>query len=341
MAETRLDYGCLLDWTQPAAVQAYDAPATSAVRTFGTDEGFQIDSIWVFPPFDGMGNLENLRVQVLVDGASYDLINMHSSTAPPYLANSNWISLPLGNKLSNNPILNTCLKGSKQIQIKTYGGRGGVTGEYEIKLYGDYFKGDKAVQKRFGATFNPTPVSITDGRRINKSVSVYRPTPATIKNLANMSGGAPKADYPRVLPYITYAWNRAATTINQPYSYSLDELHVLHDFEDLRWNYTDSDALWITHLAAQEQLHSQELWIQVADEEYPKGDPTNLPHFDIGQFTNELPFSNFASTQPPRKYNLLLTNEKADLRVRDDGTPLGANTQLVGVWGKKFELKSG
>lgn len=339
MASSRLDYGTLLEWERAAGAQAEDATETSTVRTFGSDEGYQIDNVWIYPPFDALGNLEELTVQLVIDGDTFDLVHIHSDTAPPYLENSKWIALPLGNRKSNNPVLNTCLKGNKKIQIKTIGGKGGVTGAYTIKLLGDYFKGDAAVQKRFGSMFNPTQATIFDARREGKSVSIYRPVPATIANLSNMSGGAPKADKPRVLPYITFAYNAAATTANAPFAYALEEQHVDKDWQDMRWDLGTDEAIYISNIGVKEVLHSKELWIQIADEEYPKGDSTNAPHFDIGYYTNELPFSNFNSEQPPRKYNILITNEKADIRIKDDGTSISADELLVGIWGKKFELR--
>ncbi|GAH33256.1 unnamed protein product, partial [marine sediment metagenome] len=74
------------------------------------------------------------------------------------------------------------------------------------------------------------------------------------------------------------------------------------------------------------------LWIEIADLEYPRD------HFDIREFTNELPFSNFDTEQPLKEYKILIHDEKAMLKVVDNGTLVGANTLLVAIFGKKFEL---
>lgn len=326
----RLDYGLLLEHDHTGALAA-DAVDSSTVETFGTDEGYQVDQIWVYPPFSAGGALENLTIQVVVDGESLDLLHIHSSNYPPYASNSKWIPIPLGIHNSNNPIENTCLKGKNKLQVKCIGGSGAITGDYKVKLFGDYFKEDAAVRRLLGSTFNPVPATFYDFQR-NKSVTVNRPVACSIANLTEMSGGAIKSPKPRVLPYVAFAWNLLATTANQEYSYALNEQKVSKDWEDFEWNFDKTEALLITHLAAKEVTNSKELWIEIADLEYPR------EHFDIRQYTNELPFSNFDTESPVRKYNLLLHDEKGVLKVKDDGTSVTLNTLLVGVWGKKFEL---
>ncbi|GAH86350.1 unnamed protein product, partial [marine sediment metagenome] len=158
-------------------------PKPQTVETFGADEGFQVDKVWIYPPFDVGGALENLTVQIVVDGESIDLIHLHSSNYPPHLSNSKWIGIPLGKHNSNSPIENTCLKGKTKLQVRCTGGSGGITGDYKIKLIGDYFKGDSAVRRLLGSMFNPVPDTVYDVQR-NKSVVVNRPVACTIKNLS-------------------------------------------------------------------------------------------------------------------------------------------------------------
>lgn len=327
----RLDYGTLLEHDHTGALAA-DAVENSTVETFGTDEGYQIDKVFIYPPFSAGGALENLTVQLVIDSEVVDLIHLHSSNYPPYLSNSKWIGIPLGDHLSNDPIKNTCLKGKTKLQVRCTGGAGGITGDYKIKLLGDYFKEDAAVRRLLGGMFNPVPSTFYDFQR-NKSVTVSRPTPCTILNLTEMSGGAPKAPKPRVLPYIAFAWNKSATTANTEYNYTLVGEFVDKDWEDFDWNLDATEAILITHLAAGEVTNSKELWIEIADLEYPR------KHFDIRLNTNELPFSNFDTEQPLMKYNILMHDEKSILKVKDDGTIVPADTLLVGVWGKKFELR--
>jgi hypothetical protein len=333
----RLDYGLLLEHDHTGALAA-DSVDTSTVETFGTDEGFEVVEVWVYPPFSAGGALENLTVQLVIDGESVDLLHMHSNNYPPYLSNSKWVAIPLGVGNSNNPIENTCLKGKNKLQVKCIGGLGGITGDYKVKLRGYYFKEDAAVARLFGSVFNPVPATYYDLLR-NKRITISRPVSSTIKNLTEMSGGAYKAPLPRVLPYISFAWNSAATTPNEEYDYALDEQHVSKEWEDFKWDFDSTEALLITRLAAAEVANSKDLWIEIADLHYPRN------HYDIRQYTNELPFSNFDTELPVRRVisdvnNLLIHDEKAVLKVRDTGTLIGANTLLVGVWGKKFELPS-
>lgn len=337
----RLDYGTLLTYERANAALAEDTPVYSTARVFGSDEGFQVSRVEIFPPFDAMGNLEELTVQLIIDGDSVDLVHLHSDAYPPALENVAWMSIPLGNHLSNNPFENTCLKGNKKLQIKCIAGQGGLSGagssDFIVKLKGDYFKGDDAVRRRFGSTFNPVPATWYDAQR-KKSVTVYRPVAATIDNLNNMSGGAPKADFPRVLPYVAFAYNANATTVNTDYPYVLAHSgNVANDWADMRWELGSDEAVILEYLAAREVPHSRYLWIQVGDQKYPKGDSTTGPYFDIRYHTNELPFSTMFSMRGITKYPLLIHDELAELRVMDDGTSIAANTLRVGVWGKKVE----
>lgn len=326
----RLSYGTLLEHDHAGALAA-DSVDTSIVETYGTDEGFQVEKVWIYPPFDVGGDLENLTVQLVVDGESVDLLHLHSSNYPPYLSNSKWIGIPLGIGKSNNPIENTCLKGKRKLQVKCIGGRGGITGDYKVKLIGYYFKEDAAVSRLFGTTFNPVPATFFDVLR-NMSVTISRPVASTIEGLSEMSGGGYKAPKPRVLPYVAFAWNAQATTANEEYNYALDEQNVDKEWEDFKWDLDATEALLLTHFGVSEVANSKDIWVEIADLHYP------AEHFDIRQFTNELPFSNFDTEQPLRPHSILIQDEKAVLKVRDTGAIIGANTLLLGVWGKKFEL---
>jgi len=323
-------YGTLLEHDH-SGVLVEDVIETSAVKTFDSDEGYQVERIEVLPPFDAGGNLENLTVQIVMDGESVDLMHMHSSNYPAYLRNSKWVSIPFGKRNSNNPIENTCLKGRTKLQVRCTGGQGGVTGDYKIKLVGDYFEGDSAVKQLLGNIFNPSPATLYDTQR-DKSVTISRPVTSSIKNLTEMSGGAYKAPKPRVLPYISFAWNAQATTPNEAYNYSVMGGFVDKEWEDFKWAFDDDEALLITHLTVKQVPNSRDLYIEIGSEEHPR------KHLDIRLYTNELPFSTFDTQQPPRYYPLLIRGETATLKVRDNGTLIGANTLLCGVWGKKFEL---
>lgn len=326
----RLDYGTLLHHTHTGAL-AEDAVDTSDVVSFsGSDQGYVIHRVEIFPPLVA-GVIENLTVQILVDGTAYDGLHLHSRSCPPILSNSKWLGISLGIPESNNAIENTCLKGNSKIQVKCYGGKDGVSADYEIKLRGYYIESDAAAKRLLGSTFNLGGASRYERMRGNR-ISINRATPVTIENLDDLCAGVPRAAKPRVLPFVNFAWNANATTKNTGYPYSATLKNVAKDWEEMEFDFDKSTALLITHLAALEVANSKSLYIKIGEREWPK------EHFDIGQFTNEIPFSTFDDELPIQEYPLLIHDETGTLHIVDDGTSIGANTLMVGIWGKKFEL---
>ncbi|GAJ13720.1 unnamed protein product [marine sediment metagenome] len=121
-------YGILNEYTHTVAIgaQAVNAVEVSAVTRFGDDECFQIDKIEIFPPYTPApaNEIENILVQLIIDGTSVDCVYLDSRMATPYA-----IGTPpfkpscylFGDRKSVNPFENFCLKGKQSIQIRTMG----------------------------------------------------------------------------------------------------------------------------------------------------------------------------------------------------------------------------
>jgi len=310
--------------------QAEDAVRTGSVVTYGVNEGYQLHRVEVFPPHDATGDIENLRVCAVVDGEEVALVNIDGRFGAPYHQASQHISIELGDRLSNDPLKNTCLKGVKRLQIKTYGGIGGVTGDYFIRFKGDYFKDDDAVRAMFGPTFGPIPAVWDDPIKARK-LTVHKPVPSTIANLADMSG-APKASLPRVMPCVNFAFNKVATTANTPYPLEADK--VTKDHMIMKWDFAEDEALIVTHLGCIPHDNSRYLWVEIAGVEYPKD------RWDVRYRRNELPIGTYLQGLPIRRLEqpLLVWNELGIVYIQDNGTTIPANGMMVGLLGKKVEL---
>ncbi|GAJ21131.1 unnamed protein product, partial [marine sediment metagenome] len=140
-------YGILAEYAHTPAIgaQAVNTVERSATTRFGADECFQIDKIEIFPPIDlAPFPIENIDVQLIVDGVSLDCIHLDSRMASPYA-----IGVPsgkpscflFGDRKSVNPHENFCIKGKTSLQIRTMGMLGGVaaTSSYYIRVSGDWF----------------------------------------------------------------------------------------------------------------------------------------------------------------------------------------------------------
>ncbi len=327
----KLDYKTLIDFSHTGS-QAEDSKATSPASSFGKGEGFVIDRVEIFPPFDVNGNLEELVVMLSVDDNLVESLRLHSSLFSPYLKNVHNLGLPLGDPASTNPVKNTCLKGNSKLQVVTYGGYGGVTGDYRVKVKGYYVDDDMALQRLFGGSvFNPIPASIYDVIR-NKTITINKPVDVSVDNLSKMPSGAPGAGVPYVMPYSTWARNSKATTVNQPYALDVALGNVANDYESMMWNLKETEGVFLTHLAFQEHANSKYFFFKVGTEEIPDS------YFDVADGSNELPFSTFDSPRPLRHYPILFTGEKATTYIQDNGTSIPADGIVAWIYGLKIKL---
>lgn len=326
-----LDYVTFIDYEHSGSLSE-DSTATSSTKTFRGSEGFVIDRVEIFPPFNGAGSLEELIVMLSIDGDEVSSLRLHSDLFPPYLRNVHNIGLPLGDPTSPNPFENTCLKGNKSIQVKVIGGRGGVTGDFRIKVKGYYVESDEALKRLMGNTFCPTPYEIYDKKR-NIRVRIHKPLEVTIENLPRMCGGGVDAGTPKVMPFATFCYNASATTANQPFALDIAESnHVHKDWGNLSWDLKKGNAMFITHIAVRPHTNSKYFYWKVKSDEIPD------TYFDIGYYSNELPWSTFADPRPIRQYPILFKEEKVHAYIVDNGSSIPAYGVRVFVFGKKIEL---
>jgi len=339
VAEVRHDYKTLLSWTHSGAL-AEDATAYSPVVNFGDDEGFQIDTIELFAPYAG-ANIENVLVQLLIAGETVDTVFIDSRMGAPFARGYPTLALKLGARKSVSPLENTCLKGKTSLQAKAMGLLGGVTGDFTVRLKGDYFKKDAALVDFFGTTFAPDPVTVLDAIR-QKMVTVARPTPVSLDNLSNFAGGAHKAAKPRVMPYIRFARNFAATVINTEFRMRQELGNVKYEWSNMSWDLNAKEALIFEAIGVEPDTaqHLKSVWLELGGVEYPKD------RWDCRYPFNELPIGGPASGgiinyQGPRilEKKYLSTGELAEVRAIDDGTSIpNSDPFLIALWAKRIEL---
>jgi len=318
----KYDYRAILRFKHSGDI-AENQTVTSNVVTIGNDEALQIHKIEITPPMNS-GNMENMFVRLVIDGNQYPFVYLHSSATKTIL----------GDHKSTNPLLNTCPKARKSVAIEVIGGPGGVTGDFEIRVWGDYFKGDDALRTFFGATvFNNTPAVVNDNFR-GKTISVLHPVPISIANFASFPGGGPSADKPNVFPIAIYNFNNQDTTPNM--EYVLSNTNVSNMQFPMFWNLDTTEAVVIDRIGALIDSNGKYVGIKVGNDYYPVG------NFEVDSVYNDIPLNADTTTVPSlteltRK--VIITNELGGLFVQDDGTAISAEGALVAVLGKYIYLK--
>jgi len=339
MADERQSYKTLLSYTHAGAL-AEDAVASSSVVNFGDDEAFQIDTAEIFPPYLG-ADIENVLIQILVDGNVLDTIHLEGRMGAPFARGYPVLAFKLGDRMSINPFENTCPKGDNKLQVKATGLIGDVTGDFTVRLKGDYFKKDKALTDFFGPTFAPGPYNVVDGLR-GKMITINRPTPVSLDTFTNFCAGNPKADKPRVMPYIRFARNYDATVVNTEFRIRHESGNTKYAWENMSWDLKEKEALILEAIGVEPDVaqHIKELWVQLGGVEYPQD------RWDCRFEFNELPIGGPAdggiiNYQGPRilEKKYLTYGELAEIRAIDDGTSIpAADPFLIALWAKRIEL---
>ena len=339
MADERHSYKTLLNYTHTGAL-VEDAVASSPVVNFGDDEAFQIDTVELFPPYTG-ATLENVMIQLIVDGESVDTVYIDSRMGAPYARGYPVLALKLGNRLSLNPLENTCIKGDDKLQVKATGLIGGVTGDFTTRVKGDYYKKNAALTDFFGPTFAPNTYTVIDGLR-GKEISISRPSPVSLDNFTNFCGGNARAEKPRVMPYLRFARNFSATVVNTEFRMSHELGNTKYAWENMSWDLKANEALILEAIGVEPDVNQRlkELWVELGGVEYPKD------RWDCRYQFNELPIGGPASGgiinyQGPRilEKRYLTYGELAEIRVIDNGTSIpAASPFLIALWAKRIEL---
>jgi len=332
-------YMTFLKWKH-TGTQAEDSKASSDVVRI--DKAFQVHRAILFPPYNATGALENLLITLKVDDKLFDKIHLHTRMCAPLNGHGSLaVIIPLGFNRTVDPRYNTCLKGVKTLQVETYGGLGGITGDYEIWLQGDWFEDDKAMQDFFGETeFNPDPVKIRDPFRAHE-ITIHRPTKLTKEEWTKASAGVIDAPKPRVLPYFTYARNKKATIANKEFPLDIRFENVKEDWMSMYWDASEGTfGVYINKLGVHPHDNLLNTWIEIGGDEYPKG------RWITEYYRNELPLPFLVDDaqskwvrEVGREMALLVYEETGDVRIVDNGTSIPADKVWVGLWARWIDVR--
>ena len=178
----------------------------------------------------------------------------------------------------------------------------------------------------------------------NDSFAVSKTVPLDLNMWTSLYGGQAAAK-PYVTNYITYAQNAIATSTNSSYQFTRSGRYVLHDFMDLSWNFDQTEAIQLTHVAVSDRANLKQMRMYVSGREAPGNDwhvvtsGDNMFPMPLTDTAAEIVHVGPAELPKPE----LIYNQKAYLELMDDGTSIvawasGVTGAMIAMWGKKFEL---
>jgi hypothetical protein len=296
----------------------------------------------------------------VVDGEStQNIINMSGrddiSTNPlrrhVYVNDGNTLFVMFGKNIIdslNQPIpnlANTSIKVTNRVSIITQAGGGGVTQDYRVRLWGYIYENRQLAN--FPNQTMPGEFTIRD-RRNDRDISIpVNPVDITLENWSLLPGGVDQRK-PSINPFLRFATNANATTVNTRYEFRFDTGNVDDEFKDLEFNYDIQNKLLIPKgLGARAHANSQEVWLRDTgdnfDTEVPEG------RFTVLQNRNPIIFGSGDPQWPaniPVYYAIptfgvtdhILYRTRAVVAMQDNGTQIPADGVAVALYGKEIDF---
>jgi len=157
--------------------------------------------------------------------------------------------------------------------------------------------------------------------------------------------GGLDAKKPYIYPYIRYANNAAATTTNEEYVFTKVGSNVLHDEQELDWNFDKREALKLQYIGVAPNANHKYTRV------YIQGRDSNPYAWTPDGAENEFPMPG-ERTQPPEHYcgpaalgrGMIIWNTKGNVGIKDNGTAIPAwstapaRGSTVAVWGKSYKF---
>ena len=179
---------------------------------------------------------------------------------------------------------------------------------------------------------------------VDKTVDLGERGVFSLDDWTELYGGL-DAKKPYIYPYIRFANNAVATTPNEEFVFTKVGSHVLHDEQELDWNFEKKEALKLDHIGVGTHANSQ------YTRAYIQGRDSNPYAWTPDSSVNEFPMP-AARTQPPIHYKgpaalgrgAIIWNTKGNVGIKDNGTAIPAwgspptRGATVAVWGKYYRF---
>lgn len=325
--------------------------AQSGGGELDSHEVAEIVFIEIVPPVTDAGAAEPLENIVLVlDEKPYspyiNILGTDTFLAFPPATNAVWgeilaFGTPMVNAVKGGaPLLEgICPKYSKSVKVETRAGTGGITQDYQIRLWG-YRYPVQELARLIGVVGGT--LEFRD-LRTNRSFSVTKPqiTP-TWETWTQLPGGLDQA-MPKINPLVRYARNANATTPNTPYQFRYETGDVATREENLYFPFdVENKALIVKGLGVRAPAHLESTFLNIDGKDRPKKRfPTtqNLNPLHFGRAYPPLPAElPLYYTIPKLDRPYLIWQDKGYVAVQDDGTQIPANQITVALNGVLVEM---
>lgn len=179
---------------------------------------------------------------------------------------------------------------------------------------------------------------------VDKTVDMTEDGKFRLDDWTEVYGGL-DAKKPYIYPYIRYANNAAASNPNEEYVFTKVGSNVLHDEQELDWNFDKREALKLQHIGVSPNVNHKYTRV------YIQGRDSNPYAWTPRGSENEFPMP-AERTQPPDHYcgpaalgrGMIIWNTKGNVGVKDNGTAIPAwgatpiRGTTVAVWGKSYKF---
>jgi len=325
-----------------------------------TNEVVEIRRIELIPPVNTATNLKRVfrEIGLYIGDEKYPHIIYDQNMAPHEGHLNAGISLNLGIPYLWRPIIGrlptpeegTCPKVKRGDRFSVYAVPTESVGEdYAIAVR---FARCRTLEKlREVLAVDAIPI----GFRLNTDVYTraavpvgrVRPRPGVESGLDlwdELPGGL-RQPKPQIFPWVTWSWNRKATTPNQWYEFTLRPENVYFGWQVLQWNLVDKMVAYLVDaIAVWPHANSRDarLWVsgRATNPEYL----TRLlpePNYFMPPSYTDTTIDEDLKRAGPRKLvkPFLFHGVLGGIQIRDNGTSIPADMIKVGVWGRKFILK--
>ena len=319
---------------------------TADVYECSPDEVVEVFRIEVIPPVDtSTGTIKKLKeVGIMINGEKYPYIHANSVMLPLEHPNNAGKAVDLGTPITWSGLLGGQPPAFESATVKLKEGDSlgvyvvaeeAITQDFEIVIKASRVRGRDVLARVAGGSY--TVRFWLDGDWYEKTVAI---SPETFNELP---GGVAQSK-PAIYPWIIYARNKQATTVNTWYDFKYPDF-VSYEWQNLSFNLVQkSKAYLIKYLGVIPHANMKAVRF------YKEGRETN-PEYIVRPLPeqNFFPPAMFYDTSTnaglkhagPKKLfpEVLYHGVKGGVQVIDNGTSIPANGVEVHVYGIVFELK--
>jgi len=350
----------------PDQVVIYDETFTGAVSANSYRDGhsldaggklFEIEEIWVYPPYKANVPEDLKYVSILIDGQPYATETRFyvraygdRNMAIPG-RDDRYLPLPvkLGVPGSSDPLLNTTIKvlPTQKLVVRIHAGSEGITHNEmptRVMLIGRVYRTNEDLVKAFGSTYGGSfqlvdPVTGISTPILTKSAVV------SLDGASNFSGSTQQST-PKIFPFWTYTINKNDITDSAEYEFSYREpANVDEGYMDMRFDWTriSNRALIIRHVGAIITSGRGKVWF------YQDPPQIRRPGIPGLEFYGWIVNANYPNMLPPGTranatksafdlesvgHKILAFNNLTELRaIADPGTTIPANALEIQIRG--------